>query len=385
MKKYAGKPHLLKEINLSLIQQIIKEKGPISKPDIASHSKLSLPTVNKNVEYLLECKVIILSGTKKSGLGRKPNLYEINIQTEYILAIYFKNDFLYGSVCNMLGNIQDKNKVKINFSSKNTILENIFKLIDSFVNYNKNIKAIGLAVPGVVKKDGSIYNIPNITGWEGINIKKILQEKYKLDAFIDNDVNLETIGIYHNHFVKKYRNIVCLYFGMGVGAGVIIDKKLYRGASNFAGEISYMLTRNVEDKELFDFKSKGLMEEDITRIIDEIICQAGNGDTSYSLTKIFEDKTGTFENKIEELTKKISFLIINITCILNPEIIVLDGIFICEKFISMLKVKINKYIDEKNQPELVLVNDENAKIFGMVNLCLSGINSNFCLIDQKEV
>lgn len=381
MKKYAGKPQLIKQINKALIKQVVKEKGPISKPEISKITKLSLPTVNKIVESLVKEKSINVSGFGKSAGGRKPLLYEINAEFGNITAIFFEGDYIKGADANILGEIQHKKQINIDFKSKDTVLENTFDIIDNLFEISKT-RAIGVGVPGVVKKDGTIYNIPNITNWEGLNLKQILQEKYKVPVFIENDVNLTAIGAYYKQLNKQYRDVIYIYFGKGVGSSLILNKKLYKGATNFAGEVSYMITRDISRETLNKTKQKGLFEKEITDIIEDICTKKGF--KTPSELKNYLAREDKYFLLAQILVKKIAFTLINMTCVINPEAIVVRGDFISPRFLSKVKEIVVDYLST-DTPNIIQLEDDEAGLVGTINLCLSGINSNYLLVNNNGV
>jgi glucokinase len=122
-------------------------------------------------------------------------------------------------------------------------------LIDSIVNNvkdvikesGKQVYGIGIGVPGPVdSQKGIVHYFPNIKGWKEVPLKAILEKKLGLRVMLDNDVNAMTLGEFVFGAGKGCDNLVCLTLGTGVGGGIIIDGKLYRGGSMTAGEIGHM-------------------------------------------------------------------------------------------------------------------------------------------------
>lgn len=109
----------------------------------------------------------------------------------------------------------------------------------------KSIAGIGLAVPGCVDTDKGIVlaDSPNLIGWRGINIKKPLEKEFKVSVVMDNDANLAAWGEKCWGAGKKVRNLICLTLGTGVGGGIIIDNKIYRGSHFYAAEIGHMMVK----------------------------------------------------------------------------------------------------------------------------------------------
>lgn len=124
----------------------------------------------------------------------------------------------------------------------------ILAIIDSINKVTENIRldradilGVGLGLPGPIdNKKGVVHFFPNIPGWRQVNLKSILEKRLRLPVFLDNDAKLMALAEYRLGRAKGASGAVCLTLGTGVGAGIIIDKKLYRGANNAAGEIGHI-------------------------------------------------------------------------------------------------------------------------------------------------
>ncbi|MDD5668613.1 MAG: ROK family protein [Candidatus Omnitrophica bacterium] len=118
-------------------------------------------------------------------------------------------------------------------SAEKVIFANGLKKID--------ISGLGIGVPGPVNSDeGIVYFFPNIPGWKNVNLKKILEKKSGFRVCIDNDANLMALAEHRKGAARNSRNAVCLTLGTGVGGGIIIENRLFRGSSFVAGEIGHM-------------------------------------------------------------------------------------------------------------------------------------------------
>ncbi len=100
------------------------------------------------------------------------------------------------------------------------------------------IDYIGVGVPSVVDASrGIVYNVISIPSWDEVPLKSILEKEFGVRVDVDNDCNCFARGIHTFGEGKGLNNVVCVALGTGVGAGVIIDGKLYRGYNTGAGEI----------------------------------------------------------------------------------------------------------------------------------------------------
>jgi glucokinase len=105
----------------------------------------------------------------------------------------------------------------------------------------KKVNAIGIGAPGAVNvKRGIISFAPNLN-WKNVNLKKNLEKRFDRPVFLNNDVNLGTFAEQQIGAAKNARNVVGVYWGTGIGGGIVIDGKIVQGSSSSAGEIGHMI------------------------------------------------------------------------------------------------------------------------------------------------
>ncbi len=116
--------------------------------------------------------------------------------------------------------------------------------------WNPDIKAIGLGSPGYMLADeGIILTINNIPGLQGINLKEEVSKLFQVPVFLNNDANCFALGVAHFGAGKGFRNIVGLTLGTGLGAGIVLNGKIYGGLYGGSGELGCLpyLDGNIED------------------------------------------------------------------------------------------------------------------------------------------
>jgi len=121
---------------------------------------------------------------------------------------------------------------------ENVVLEQIEGLIRQVMH--PSVKGIGIGVPSVVDVEkGIVYNVTNIPSWIEVHLKDYMEAKFGLPVFVNNDANCFALGEhrYRCSDGKNFRNMLGVTLGTGVGAGVIIDNRLYSGSNTGAGEI----------------------------------------------------------------------------------------------------------------------------------------------------
>ena len=121
-------------------------------------------------------------------------------------------------------------------AAEEVVLEEIFETIDRVID--DQVAGIGIGVPSVVDVErGIVYAVENIPAWREVHLKERLEERYARPAHINNDANAFALGELHFGKGRGHRNIVGLTIGTGLGAGIIIEGRLYYGVNCGAGEI----------------------------------------------------------------------------------------------------------------------------------------------------
>ena len=115
------------------------------------------------------------------------------------------------------------------------VLEDIYAIVDLLMQ--KKVVAIGIGVPSVVDvEQGIVYDVQYIPSWKEVHLKSILEERYQVPAFVNNDANCFVLGEYYFGKGAGVENFIGLAIGTGLGAGVIINQRLYAGPNCGAGE-----------------------------------------------------------------------------------------------------------------------------------------------------
>jgi glucokinase len=188
------------------------------------------------------------------------------------------------------------------------VLADLFSLIDPLAG--GDIRGLGVGVPSVIDlKTGVVTDVQNIPSWKRVPLRTHLEQRYGLPVFLNNDANCFAAGEKHFGKARPFANAVGLIVGTGLGAGIIINGRLYCGANCGAGEIGMLsyLDRN------FEFYASGQYFRNVHGLSGEDLsgrASAGDG----AALEIFEE----FGGHLGEAVKAIAYAF-------DPEIIVLGG------------------------------------------------------------
>jgi glucokinase len=118
------------------------------------------------------------------------------------------------------------------------IRETIAAVLDS------QVSAIGIGVPSLVDVDkGIVYTVENIPSWKEVPLKDILEQTFHVPVYVNNDANCFALGEFYFGAGRGFQHLVGMILGTGLGAGIIINGKLYCGRNCGAGEIGKILCR----------------------------------------------------------------------------------------------------------------------------------------------
>jgi glucokinase-like ROK family protein len=178
--------------------------------------------------------------------GRRPILLAINPDFGYVVGIDLGATHLRLVLTDFLAHVLDEIEYPISVvdgpqKSLAQIDHYITEMLDRAKLNIGQISAVGMGVPGpVVSKAGEVTSPPIMPGWDGYPIRKHLEEQFHLPVMIGNDAEFGAIGEWAYGAGRGENNLAYIKVGTGVGAGLLLDGRIYRGATGSAGEIGHI-------------------------------------------------------------------------------------------------------------------------------------------------
>ena len=236
--------HVVKKNNKALVLSLIIEKETISRADIANVTGLNKTTVSSLVIELLEDELIYESGPGISSGGRRPVILHFNRNTGYAIGVDIGVNYVLAVLTDLKGKIIVEKSQNVNRTSYSSIISTVQTMIQSLMdelpNSRYGIVGIGVGVPGIVNKEGSVLLAPNL-GWTNIQLKEDLERIFNVPIIIENEANAGAVGEQQFGAGQDYENILYVSAGIGIGVGIILNKELYQGKSGFSGEMGHMI------------------------------------------------------------------------------------------------------------------------------------------------
>lgn len=243
--------------NVTLKKRIIQYlimSGNSSIADLSKEMELSVPTVTKLVMELLEAGYLLDSGKQDTSGGRKPNIYGLNPESGYFAGVDVQKKRILLALVDFNGKIIDQEAVPYRLENTAEALDELCETINSYIEKlpvkKDKILQVGVNITGRVNSvSGYSYTYFYFSEHP---LAQILEERINLPVNLENDSRAMCYGEYMSGAVKGEKNVLFININWGLGAGIIMDGKLYYGKSGFSGEIGHI--------SLFD---------------NEIICQCG--------------------------------------------------------------------------------------------------------------
>jgi len=327
----------MREINRSAILEIIRRESPISRSAIAERLDVSLPTVMRIVEELVEEGFVRPQGNTEWSGGRRRPLLEFNADGYLVLGVDMGGTKMYGAISDLGGNILDEVNIGHHGTSGQECFNQLTTLIDSLLASpsveGRRILGIGVGAPGVTLHKEGIVTWAYTLHWDNFPLKAKLARLYDLPITVDNDVNLAALGELWFGAGQDAQDMILIAIGTGIGAGVIINGVLYRGAKEASGEIGNMIPgREFLGKNYLDFGAlesvasgtgiAGRARSFLQSQRDLAELEALTAEDVFDAARLKQEWAWTI---INETVDYLAIAIANLVASFDPELIVLGG------------------------------------------------------------
>lgn len=234
----------VRQLNLSSVLRLIYASAPLSRAQLATKTGLNKSTISSLVGDLLERKLIRETGINSAGTGRPATLLEVNAKVGAVISVELGVDFVSAALLDFMGNILWRRQIGADpAESQAETIEQIRGLILNtvMVSGQKGLPVLGLsfAVPGTVDLEtGVLIFSPNLN-WRAVSFRSLFADS-GLKIYVENDANAAAVAEHLFGAAQHSRDFVFVFAGVGLGGGLFLNDRLYRGSKGFAGEIGHM-------------------------------------------------------------------------------------------------------------------------------------------------
>lgn len=247
-----GAPALLRRHNAALVMSVLFGECPLTRAEIARRAMLSKPTINEVVNELIDAgfveEVAAASITAPGRMGRRGRPIAVRGDGGYLVGVDIGAHKIQTLVSDLTGAVVAADRRVTSHPERpqvGAILEQtresvLSALQTAGVGWDV-VRAMGVGTPGDVDPTtGRLSLVPQIEGFDGLDLRAALQSWVPCPIYVDNEVHLAVLGERWRGAARGIDDAVLLNVGIGVAAGILIGGALHRGSTGAAGEIGYL-------------------------------------------------------------------------------------------------------------------------------------------------
>lgn len=241
------KDHLTEKEKRNIdILEILRKRGPISRPDISKELGVNVVTISSYVDEFIKRNLVFEKELDVSEGGRRPVLLDLNPQAGFVIGVGLNLMNMVGLLMDLKGNIVTKTQIARPRASVKEISECLLDMIREILRRSKEyapkIRGIGVGIAGLINKETGSINWPQkmdhyyTYASVDLPLKEMLEKEFNLPTLIENDSTSACFGEHWLGLEYGYKNLI--YMFSGVGCGIMINGEIYRGTQGYAGEVS---------------------------------------------------------------------------------------------------------------------------------------------------
>ncbi len=237
----------VKNLNKHVALDLIRfTPGGISRVRLAQRMDLTRAAITAIVDDLLKSGVIKEASSRSVNTGRPPVTLVVNPEHGYVAGIDMGATHLTVIIANCAAHVIEEEEIPFRIADgpsfcidqADTLLQKLLQHAGLQLN---NLLAIGLGVPGpIVAKEGMVLAPPIMPGWDRFPIRTTLEQRWGCPISLNNDAELGAVGEWAYGAGRSVDDVIYVKVGTGVGAGMLLNGHIYRGASGSAGEIGHI-------------------------------------------------------------------------------------------------------------------------------------------------
>jgi glucokinase-like ROK family protein len=231
------------------ILQLIHSGVNSSRLELARQAGLSPASITTIVQRLIKKELITESEPMRSNLGRRPVPLEVRKNLAYLIGVDLGSFHLRVVVADINGNILHRSEARTEMrEGRARVLERAFHSVRNAISDcalpPNVIKGIGIAHSGVIDSDaGLVLSYPRpgqMAEWKNVPLRQIFHDEFKVPCVLEDGVRTATTAEKCFGLGRDLNNFLYIDVGMGIGAGIFLEGKLYRGAGGSAGEFGHI-------------------------------------------------------------------------------------------------------------------------------------------------
>lgn len=307
---------------------LLEQERPVTRPDIARALALSRPTVCTAVDRLETTHLVEQVGQLSGRPGRSAALYEIGRSAGLLGAIDIGGSNVRVAVTDARGRLLGEDRQATAAGGAWPIVKQVALMLSGVLDAVKDggvLRTIAVSVPGVVGPDEStVHFASNIDQPTPFDFRSPLTDELGVDVTLENNVNLAAMAEQWQGVGRDLRTFAVVSVGAGVGAGIVHDGRILRGAHRAAGEVAFLPSHGCRRLETTGHDEAGGLS-----LLEHARQQPGWDDRPPpTVEELFRRAAAGIEPAValvEDECQRIATLNAALCAIVDPQIIVMTG------------------------------------------------------------
>lgn len=365
----------MKTSNIMTVFDLIKQKGELSRADIAKILKMSATSITRIISLLSDLNIVYESHLNAQHVGRRSMLLRLTSDRYYFCTAAIDSDQILLSLFTMTGEelvcLSEPTSAALRVEEACEILSRLYR--DALVQANlsdDSIVYMGVSIIGLVDNTNGVSLFVPQFGWKTTQIAARISQAVSKPVCINNDVKAMLLGILNETPSYLNHNMVLLHVGTGVGAAYYYNHEIVRGSDNLAGEIGHTLV----DPEGIqcDCGRRGCLQ---TKIVEKFLIQQahGAGISGNTLCEILAQADNPQVQKLKQnIISYLSMAICNLDSVFNPDKIIIIGTYV-DKYPELVeaaitKAKNNLFFSDRDSLEIAVKGDWNLHQYHLLGM-----------------
>ena len=334
-----GRPPLIRQTNAEILLRLLRESGPCSKADLVRASGLSAPSVTNVVATLISTGLVETVGEGDSTGGRPPNVLRFKAEHGCVAGVEITRRVIRFLLADLNGQelVQSETLIERSKSTPRQICRHIAKELWRLLRKRRlsrnQLFRVTVGVPAIVNVDeGTVLVFTALRNWNRVPLGPMLARELKCQVLVDNDTNLAAQGEFHSGAARGESDFVFITIGEGVGAGVFLNGRIYRGSQWSAGEIGYLRVPDIS-REHPSIHEYGKLETTLSAsgILKSWRASGRASSSRARVTRIADvwDLAASGNPEAKRLLRQratiLADVVLDLALILNPNLILLGG------------------------------------------------------------
>lgn len=238
----------VRDSNRVAVLERIRLHAPVTRTEIARDTGLTPAAVTNIVSQLLRKGLVVETGRRPLVRGQPPVELDLSAKAAYSVGLHLDRDLISGVLVDLKGSTVTSISRELEPPSPELALRLLTdcyrEVTDSSGVALEKILGVGLVTVGPLDPgEGTVRGPPNFPGWHEVPLGRLLAHEIAKPVILENNATAAAIGEHWYGAARHYPNFLYVYIGMGVGGGLFINNRVYRGSGLNAGEFGYLQVR----------------------------------------------------------------------------------------------------------------------------------------------